>query len=189
MHENLFMNQHSNNCVTELLALAALCSCQQDLIEKSGWLAQPPRPGQYADLTDNSIPSWTRLNSDAGLWDAVGILKFCIQEWGVEDTLAFVRKGGDAFDPCDPNHPAGARGWWRVYCAQRQYTPPADSHMTPEEYKHMVWNDVTVYLGCIKKMLHYIDDDSSLMTSSLRPNIYCPHLSEPGIVSPSMSRL
>lgn len=186
MHSGLILHYNDRrSCSTQRLChwqslsctcllLSASVTCLQDLIEKSGWFAGTP--GQYKDMSDGE---WQLLNSDAGLRDAVGILTYALRVWDVEDTLAFVRHGGDAFDPTDPNRPrpANADGWWRQYVDYKPYD---------QQYREKVKSKVFEYFGCIKLMLHCIDDHPELMTNNMRPGVYCSHLAEP--VNPQFSR-
>jgi hypothetical protein len=146
----------------------------QDLIQKSGFYSRNDLsdPGHWQALSNDQFND---LNShtDQALHDAVGIVKMALDRWGVEDTLAFVRQGGDAFDPCDPAYQAhrlaGEPTGWREYWAAKQFDTP--------QHKQEVYGQVVRYLSCIKRFLHFIDDDPNFRTDGRRPRIDCPHIS------------
>lgn len=161
-----------SRCLSSRIA----CACAaQDLIEKSGFYSRNDTcdPGHWQALTNSEFDA-LNSNSEQSWHDAVGILNMALDRWGVEDTLAFVRQGGDAFDPYDEFYKAhklaGQPTGWREYWAQKQFADPAR--------KQEVYDQVVRYLGCIKRYLHLIDDspDLSLRTNAYRPDINCKNI-------------
>lgn len=126
--------------------------------------------GQFQYLTNDQF--WW-LCTREGLRDAVGILSWAFDLWGIEDTLAFVRGGGAAFDPGNPpyckNVPGQPSQWHK--CCQ------AAALSADEAQK--VCHNVEFYLCCIKRMVAYIDAEpgrGGLMGDGRRPDIDCPYL-------------
>jgi hypothetical protein len=138
----------------------------QDLIQKTGYYWENPSCFQYISNKD-----FDNLNTDAGLHDAVGILNKAFDLWGIEDTLAFVRRGGDAFDPYSEYMKRDETGsGWRNYWSAMHH-----AGKKPQS----VYDEVVDYLSCIKKFLQYIDGNEGYLKSGYRPDIHCPHLAEP----------
>jgi hypothetical protein len=131
----------------------------QDLVEKSGYYPG----GIRKDGTE-----WAGLNEDTDqqLRDAVGILETAFAKWDIKNTLAFVRAGGSAYDP------AMGKDWEKcVDIMQDEHGAEFD-----EPRKQRIKRDVWKYLSCIKRYLHFIDDQPTLMTDERRPDIECPHI-------------
>lgn len=143
------------------------CVAVQDLIQKTGYYWQ--NPYSYERISDEKFEF---LKTDAGLHDAVGILNKAFDRWGIEDTLAFVRRGGDAFDPYSQyTKPDGTGSCWRNY-----WSAMHSAGFKPQS----VYDEVVDYLSCIKKFLQYIDENEGYLTNKWRPDIHCPHLPLPG---------
>lgn len=143
--------------------LFASTSILQDLIQKTGYYSG--HKGQFQELTD---AQFKQLCTDAGLHDAVGIVSWAVDLWGVEDTLVFVRQGGEALDPYSDfyrqlRQQTPGEPHWREYCSNKKKGPA-------------VFANVDEYLGCIKRMLRYIDDYPQLMWDGHRPDIVCTHV-------------
>jgi hypothetical protein len=72
----------------------------QDLIEQTGYFYGTPgrclSPWEWHLLTtdtDDGLPTFLAVKT------SVGILKRAFEQWGIENTLAFVRQGREGFDP------------------------------------------------------------------------------------------
>jgi hypothetical protein len=137
---------------------ATIFNLSKDLIQKTGYYNG--HKGQFQFLTNDQF---AHLCTEEGLHDAVGILSLAFDLWGVEDTLAFVRGGGDAFDPGNSVCRTGQPGQWRNYC-----------HFTNKPQN--VSDGVVDYLCCIKRMIRYLDEDQWLMRDGRRPDLYCQHI-------------
>jgi hypothetical protein len=167
-------NPECNKCMDN----ATIFNLSKDLIQKTGFynietgcydmagnVNQNAVKGQFRYLTN---AQFDKLCRPEGLHDAVGILSWAFDLWGIEDTLAFVRCGGDAFDPNNPcycknvsGQPTGSQ--WRNIC-----------QANGREQK--VYDNVVFYLRCIKRMMQFIDGDERLLTDGRRPDIDCPRI-------------
>jgi hypothetical protein len=136
----------------------------QDLIQKTGYYWQ-----NSSSFQPISNEQFYHLNTEAGLHDAVRILNKAFDLWGIEDTLAFVRRGGDAFDPYSQymQRDQTGSGWRNYWSAMHR------AGLKPQS----VHDEVVDYLSCIKRFLQYIDSNEGLLTNGYRPDIDCPHLS------------
>jgi hypothetical protein len=147
-------------------ANATIFNLSKDLIQKTGYKWQNSSSFQPISNQD-----FYHLNTEEGLHDAVRILNKAFDLWGIEDTLAFVRRGGDAFDPYSQYMQRDQTGsGWRNYWRAMHH-----AGLKPKS----VYDEVVDYLGCIKRFLQYIDSDEGLLINGYRPDIECPHLSEP----------
>jgi hypothetical protein len=134
---------------TDKAAKATIFNLSVDLIEQTGYFYGTPgrclNPWEWHLLTtdtDDGLPTFLAVKT------SVGILKRAFEQWGIENTLAFVRQGREGFDPEQTSD-------WREF----------------------VWGDqrkqVFDYLNCIKTYLHYIDEQPSLFWNERRPDISC----------------
>lgn len=73
----------------------------QDFIEKTGYYAGGPGRQELTDAQRQL------LDKDEGLPEVVGILECALCQWGIENTLAFVRQGGSQA----PTRQAPVRNW------------------------------------------------------------------------------
>lgn len=78
-------------------------------MERTGYYAGGP--GKFAHLT---FQQWQMLNSggDQGLHDSVRILMSAFDQWGVKDTLAYVRGGYSGWK--QPNQPDVIEYWQSI---------------------------------------------------------------------------
>jgi len=115
-----------------------------DLINKTGYFGDRP-------LTDDEFRD---LNSgtDESLRKAVGILKLAFEKWGIENTLAFVRGGGSAFDK--------NKSCWKAYTQGNKE----------------LYNDTEDYLNAIRTFLRELDQHPEYFYDGHRPNIECKHI-------------
>lgn len=141
-------------CVCRVAPSDLAMFCAQDLIEKSGYFGG----GNFQVLTDNQ---WHMLNTksdtdrDKGLIAAVGILMRAFEDWHIENTLAFVRSGGDGFDPNQ------TKDW-------REFVRRNNNHDD-------LLKDTEQYMSNIKTYLLYIDQNPSLFWDKYRPDILLKH--------------
>jgi hypothetical protein len=144
----------------------------QDFIESTCYYAPG---GPQAGIKERLTPQkFNFLNTDAGLQEAVGILECAFAQWGIENTLAFVRQGASGFNP-DTFKTTG-KGW-RLQC---NFTGVAGRDFVPKSNK-LAYN-ICEYLQCIKRSMRYIDehegepDKPSVWNSDERPDIICHYI-------------
>lgn len=85
----------------------------------------------------------------------MGILKLAFEKWGIENTLAFVRGGGSAFDQY--------KSCWKAY------TRDVDE-------QHKWYSDTCDYLCAIRTFLRELDQHPEYFNDGHRPDIWCRHI-------------
>lgn len=129
----------------------------------SGYYTGRPGANGWQELP---IEKFNFLNSDAGLAEAVGILECAFQEWGIENTLAFVRQGRSGFNPQNKYVS------WRMLCG---FDGVADSDRASQQPPAYAFN-ICEYLSCIKRGMRYIDEHPEVWHNADRPDIPCRHI-------------
>lgn len=103
----------------------------------------------------------------------MGILECGFAQWGIENTLAFVRQGGSGFNPDN------FRSWgqsWRALCHFDGVAGLDEKAMLSLKAVAPITFYVCEYLQCIKRSLRYIDDNPAVFENDERPDIQCTYI-------------